>query len=158
MFQLVSMNTLLVAVSYSCVEGFLQVVLLIYALGCSVIYVVTIFVAAFVPAKQLLTFNVMVWASMPAFLICIIINGWRYYQYHSPMDQSLLFTWVLLFVTSALYWVYDELDITTTLYQKRKIWFSQNDVLHVCLIFWVIYIGVIVANRVQDYSAIASVG
>lgn len=158
MFQQVSMNTLLVAIAYSCTEGTVRLVLLLYAIACSALYVATTFVAALVPAKRFLTFNVMVWVSVPAFLICLFLNGCRYYQYHSPMDFSLLLTWVFLFITGALYWIYDELDFTTILWEKRKIWFSQNDMLHVCLILWAIYIGVIVASQVQDYSALSSSG
>jgi len=35
----------------------------------------------------------------------------------------------------------------------RGIWFSENDVLHVLLIFWVTYIATVAANRISlDYS------
>ena len=69
------------------------------------------------------------------------------------MDLALLVTWILLLLTSAAYCLYDNLGITEKLWAKGKgFWFSQNDVLHVCLIFWVLYIGTVVADRVKDYA------
>jgi hypothetical protein len=60
--------------------------------------------------------------------------------------------WLLL--TMVAYWLYDRLDITPKLWAKgRGIWFSQNDVLHIGLILWMIYIATVVANRVNDYTA-----
>ena len=152
MFQHVSMNAMLVAVAYSCTGGSAQMMLLVFALVSTVVYVVCTFIGGIVPIKSLITFDLMVWASMPTLLIFLALNGWRYYTYGDPMDLSLLGTWILLLLSGAVYWLYDELDITRRLWAKGKgIWFSQNDVLHVCLIFWVIYITTVVANRVRDY-------
>ena len=50
------------------------------------------------------------------------------------------------------YWTYSKLGITKKLWAKG-IWFSENDVLHVLLIFWMIYIVTVAANRVKDYAA-----
>ncbi|MDX2481007.1 MAG: hypothetical protein QNK24_11815, partial [Desulfuromusa sp.] len=61
MFQQVSMATMLVAVAYSCTEGLLLKMLLIYALISGVLYVGSTFIGAFFPIKSLLTFNFMVW-------------------------------------------------------------------------------------------------
>lgn len=153
MFQQVSMNAMLVGVAYSCTEGYLQIALFAFALVSSVVYVVSTFVGGIVPVKSLITFSLMVWVSAPILLIFFVVNGWRYHIYSDPMDLSLLFTWILLLLTSAVYWLYDELNITQKIWAKGKgIWFSQNDVLHVCLIFWVIYIATVVANRIKDYT------
>jgi hypothetical protein len=153
MFQQVSMATMLVAVAYSCTEGLLLKILLIYALVSGVLYVGSTLTAAFVPVKSLLTFNFMVRVSSPILLIFLILNSWRYFMFREPMDLALLVTWILLLLTSAAYCLYDNLDITEKLWAKGKgFWFSQNDVLHVCLIFWVLYIGTVVANRVKDYA------
>jgi hypothetical protein len=95
----------------------------------------------------------MVWVSTPILLILFVLNGWRYYIYSNPMDFSLLITWILLLLTSGVYWLYDELDITQKLWARGKgFWFSQNDVLHVCLILWIIYITTVVAHRIKDYT------
>lgn len=153
MFQQVSIDALLVAIAYSCTTGNVQKVLLGYALLSAVGYVILTFIGGILPVKSLITFERMVWVSTPIFLIIVILNGWRYYKLGSPMDLALMGAWVLLFFTMTAYWLYDHLDITPRLWAKGKgIWFSQNDVLHIGLILWMIYIATVVANRVNDYT------
>ena len=153
MFQQVSMDAMLVAVAYSCTGGSLQIILSIYALVNAAVYVILTLIGGIVPVKSLITFNLMVRISTPIFLILCILNGWRYYILRDSMDLALLGTWILLLLAMATYGLYDELDITQKLWARGKgIWFSQNDVLHICLILWVIYIVTVVANRIKDYT------
>ena len=154
MLQQVSMDAMLVAVAYSCTAGLLQQVLLVYALLNALVYVIVTLIGGIAPIKSLITFTMMVRVSTPILLIFFILNGWRYYALRDPMDLALLGTWILLLLISAAYWLYDELDITKKLWAKGDgIWFSQNDVLHIGLIFWMIYIIMVVANRIKDYAA-----
>jgi hypothetical protein len=154
MCQQVSVDALLVAIAYSCTEGRLQVVLLGYALLSGVVYVILTFIGGLVPVKSLITFELMVWVSTPIFMIVLILNGWRYSVFGSQMDLALVGAWVWLLLTMVAYWLYDRLDITPKLWAKgRGIWFSQNDVLHIGLILWMIYIATVVANCVNDYTA-----
>ena len=149
-FQQLSMDALLVAVALSCTEGILQRGLLGYALICGVVYTLLTFIGGFIPVKSLITFELMVWVSAPILLINCILNGWRYFTFANPMDLVLLGTWVLLLLVMAAYWLYDKLGFTQKLWAKG-IWFSQNDVLHIGLILWMIYIATAVANRVVDH-------
>jgi hypothetical protein len=41
------------------------------------------------------------------------------------------------------------LGITQTLW-ARDVWFSENDVLHIGLIVWMVYLARVVAPRVKD--------
>ena len=157
MFQQVSMDALLVAIAYSCTQGTLRMVLLGYALLSAVVYVILTFIGGMIPVKSMITFELMVWVSTPIFLIILVLNGWRYYMLSTPMDLALMGAWILLLSTMAAYWLYDKLDITPKLWAKGKgIWFSQNDVLHIGLILWMIYIATVVAFRVNDYYIQAS--
>jgi hypothetical protein len=152
MFQQVSLDALLVAVALSCTQGTLQRVLLGYALLSALVYVILTFIGGMIPVKSLITFELMVWVSTPIFLIILILNGWRYFIFSTPMDLALVGAWVLLLFTMTAYWLYDTLGITPKLWAKGKgIWFSQNDVLHIGLILWMIYIATVVANLVNDY-------
>ena len=154
MLQQISMDAMLAAVAYSCTDGLLRMVLLVYALVGAVVYVIVTFVGGIAPVKSLITFSMMVRVSTPILLIFFILNGWRYYLFRDPMDLALLGTWTLLLITSAAYCLYDDLDITGKLWAKGNgVWFSQNDVLHIGLIFWMIYIAAVVAHRVNDYAA-----
>jgi len=154
MFQQASLAALLVAVAFSCTQGALQMVLLGYAMVSAGVYIILTFIGGIIPVKSLITFELMVWVSVPTFLIILILNGWRYYLFRTPMDLTLMGAWILLLLTMIAYWLYDKLDITPKLWAKGQgIWFSQNDVLHIGLILWIIYIAMVVAERVQDYAA-----
>ena len=156
MLQQVSMDGLLVAIAFSCTEGMLQTVLMGYALLSAVVYVILTFTGGILPIRSLITFELMVWVSTPLFLIMFILSAWRYYTLGSTMDLAFVGGWVLLLLTMTAYWLYDKLDITPKLWAKGKgIWFSQNDVLHIGLILWMIYIATVVAECVQDYKGAA---
>lgn len=62
------------------------------------------------------------------------LNGGK--QYHLKMIQI----WIILMLVNVLYFVYLLFDITHTLYDRFGIWFSENDVLHIALIAWMILI------------------
>lgn len=145
------MNAMLVALAYSCTTGTFQTVLLGYAVMSSVVYVILVFIGGIVPIKSLITFGFMVWVSTPVFLFFCLLNAWRYYMFSYDMDLVLLGSWILLFCTMMAYWIYNKLGITKKLWAKG-IWFSENDVLHVFLIFWIIYIATFVAEHIKDYT------
>ena len=156
MLQQVSMDALLVAIACSCTEGILQTVLLGCALLSAGVYVILAFIGGIIPIKSLITFELMVWVSTPLFLIMFLLSAWRYCTLDTAMDLAFVGAWVLLLLTMMAYWLYDKLDITPKLWAKGKgIWFSQNDVLHIGLIIWMIYIATVVAKRVQDYQGAA---
>ena len=151
MFQQISVNAMLVAIAYSCTTGTLQIVLLCYALVSSLVFVILICIGGIVPVKRLITFEFMAWVSAPVFFFFCFFNAWRYYMFRDSMDLVLLGSWIMLFGTMMAYWIYSKLGITKKLW-ARGIWFSENDVLHVLLIFWMTYIATVVANRVKDYT------
>lgn len=152
-FQQWSMDALLVAVALSCTDGRLRMVLLGIALVSAVMYTLLAFIGGIKPVKSLITFELMVWVSAPGFLIGAAINGWRYALLKTPMDLALIGAWALLLLTMAAYWLYDRLDITPKLWAK-KIWFSQNDVLHTGLILWMLYLAAVVAKQITDFTVI----
>ena len=151
MFQQVSMNAMLIALAYSCTTGTFQMVLKVYALMSSVLYVILIFIGGLLPVKSLITFKLMVLVSTPVFLFFCFLNAWRYYMFNDSMDLVLMGSWLLLLCIMIAYWLYNKKGITKKLWEKG-IWFSENDVLHVLLIFWMIYIAMVVADRIKDYT------
>lgn len=151
-FQQISIDALLVTMAYSCTMGPLRIVLLGYALVNGLVYIIATFIGGIIPIKSLITFELMVRVSTPIFLINCIINGWRYYQFSTPMDLALIGAWGLMLITMAAYWIYYKLEITARLWTKG-VWFSQNDVLHIGLILWMIYVATVVADQITDLSA-----
>jgi hypothetical protein len=152
-FQQLSVNALLVAVSYSSTTGSLQTMLLSYALINSIAYSIITIIGGLLAIKSLITFELMVWVSTPVFLLLLILTGWRYYLFSTPMDLALLGSWLLLLFTSAAYCLYEHFTITERLWKRGTgIWFSENDVLHIGLILWMMYNATVVASLIQDYT------
>ena len=85
-------------------------------------------------------------ATCTAFLI---INGWRYAGRKDALDLALLGTWIGLALVLGLYFLYAVMGFTQTLW-TRGLWFSDNDVLHIGLIIWIVYIDRVVAHRITD--------
>jgi hypothetical protein len=65
------------------------------------------------------------------------------------MDLALLGTWLWLGVTLGAYFLYLILDVTDGLW-AQGVWFSENDVLRIGLILWMVTIARVVAKRLVD--------
>jgi hypothetical protein len=65
------------------------------------------------------------------------------------MDLALLGAWAWLVFTIGAYFLYLISGLTHRLWAHR-LWFSENDVLHIGLIMWMVYIAVAVAPLVKD--------
>ena len=149
-FQQVSMNAMTVAIAYSCTTGIYREILIWYSAILSVVYTIVTLYGAFKPKKSLITFEFMMLASLPSFILFCVLNTVRYFQYGHTMDLVLMGSWVLIYLS---WWGYDKYykaGITEKLWAKGK-WFSENDVLHVILVIWGFYLF-IMPEYIRDYS------
>jgi hypothetical protein len=144
-----SVNAIVVAQAFSCTVGRGRKLLLVYALGNAVLYLVTLSTGAFVPIKFLISFELMILFTMPTILIFFLLNAWRYHKLKRAMDLALLGTWIGLSLTTAAYYLCVTFGMTEKLW-SWGIWFSDNDVLHIGLILWMSYIGLILVNQIGD--------
>ncbi|RVU86473.1 hypothetical protein EOL70_03230 [Leucothrix sargassi] len=150
-FQQVSINVMLVAVAYSCLGELGQTISIIIASLVSVAYTLMVAYGAFKPMKTLITFEMMVHACTPFIVFFIALNGWRYWQDGQALDLALLGTWFGLILTMWLFEKYMAAGITEKLWKEGK-WFSENDVLHVALIIWVLYLAIVLEPLVVDLN------
>jgi hypothetical protein len=149
MLSVGSVDAMMVAEAYSCTVGKWRKVMSCYALGHATLYILAVLVGALVPIKFLISFELLLIVAAPDILILFVLNAWRYYTLRDPMDLALLGTWLWLGVILAAYFLYLSLDVTHGLW-ARGVWFSENDVLHIGLILWMITIALVVAKRVED--------
>ncbi|MBN1139119.1 MAG: hypothetical protein JXM73_21240 [Anaerolineae bacterium] len=144
-----SVDAMVVAVSYSCTAGKWRKVLQRYALVNAALYMVVVLVGAIVPVKFLVSFELLLLVAAPGILILFALSAWRYRLLRNAMDLALLGTWLWLGLTLGAYFIYLMSGLTHDLW-SRGIWFSENDILHIGLILWMIYIGLVVGKRVAD--------
>jgi hypothetical protein len=152
-----SVNAMMVAQAYSCVSKINRNYLFYYAVANLCIYTCVALIGSIFPVQFLISFELMIAFIVPSILFFFILNLWRYRKdihsadYH--MDRALMVIWISLGLIMASYYLYLILDITNILWEKG-IWFSENDVLHIGLIFWMIYIRYTTVNYVEDFDHI----
>ena len=146
-----SIDAMLISAAYSSCGEKYRKVLRAYAILNIALYSVLVIIGVFALNKFLISFELLLIVTAPNILILFFLNGWRDFKYRESMDFALLITWIWLGVTIGAYFIYLALGFTDDLWE-RGIWFSENDVLHIGLISWMIFIAVNVAKRVTDMS------
>jgi hypothetical protein len=144
-----SINAMTMAVAYSSTTGWLRRVLFIYAPINSGIYLILLMVGVFTPIKFLISFEFMLALGAPSFVAFFVINLIRYQKIKSKSDLVLIGAWLWLALTVAAYFIYFSSNLTTTFWVKG-IWFSENDVLHILLIIWMLYIVLKIGPSATD--------
>jgi hypothetical protein len=144
-----SVDAMLLAGAYSCATGRWRRAMTLYALLNAALYAVVVLVGARVPDRFMISFELLLLVAAPGVLFLTALNAWRYYQLRVPMDLALLGTWLWLGITLGAYFITLVLDVSQELW-AQGIWFSENDVLHIGLIVWMAYLGLVVRKRVVD--------
>jgi hypothetical protein len=150
-----SVNAMFIAGAYSCSAGKWRKVMISYAVINFGVYLLAVVVGIYTLNKFLIAFELLLIFSTPIILLLFILNSWRYFKFRQNMDLVLLITWLWLGFTIAAYFLYWALDITHKLWEQ-SIWFSENDVLHIGLIIWMIYIAFFVVKHIVDVSLTSS--
>jgi hypothetical protein len=151
-FSVWSIDAMMLAVAYSSTTGKLRTTLSVYTILNAVLYFIVVMVGAFIPIKFLISFELLLVVAAPSIIAFFVINGWRYAKHKGSLDLLYLGTWTWLGITIAAYFLYLVSGNTASLW-VRGIWLSENDVLHIGLILWMIYIARILAPSVKDISA-----
>ena len=147
--SIASVNAMVIGVSYASAGKAVKKALMVYATLNTIVYGALCLAGAFIPNKFLVSFELIVLFTTPSYLILFVINAIRYYRYREKMDRSLMITWVSLGVIMAVYYLYMGLGVAKKLWDQG-IWFNENDLLHIGLILWMIYIAFGVAQKVRD--------
>ena len=144
-----SIDAMVVAVAWSSAHGRRRSALVAYAIANACAYLIVVLVGTFLPVKFLISFELLLAVSAPGILALFILNLWRYWNFKKRVDLALLVAWIWLGVTIGAYFLYYSSGLTQKLW-ARGTWFSENDVLHIGLILWMLYLAFILAPRVTD--------
>ena len=150
-FSVWSIDAILAAVAYSSSIGKGRKLLLGYALVNAIVYTVIVLVGTFIPLKFLISFEFMLLLTAPSIFALFVINGKRYFKQKERLDLVLFYTWLGLGITIAAYFLYYLTGLTASLWEKG-FWFSENDVLHIGLILWMLYIRFKLMPHIKDIS------
>ncbi len=144
-----SINAMLIAVAYTCTRGRFQRSVIFYARANLAIFCCVIASGVYLSNRFVMSFEMLVLFSTPVFALFFVINGLGYVANSSAIDKVLLAAWTIMVAANVLYYVYLLLGYTEALWDKGY-WFSANDVLHVLMMGWVLYMGIAVVNAVNN--------
>ena len=154
-FSVASVNAILLAVSYSSAVGKTRKYISSYAAANMGIYILTALIGASVPLKFLISFELMVIFLAPGIVFLFGFNLGRYLKSKNKMDLALVATWLWLGISVGAYYLYLMLGITEKLWE-RGIWFSENDVLHIGLILWMLAIALGFDKKIEDMMQVTA--
>ena len=140
---------LLIGVSYSCFSKKWQKICKVIAVVLTIAYFALILTGATKPDKFLVSFELMVLFTAPVYIVILIINTIQYLRNRDKLTGQLVIAWLLLFATLGAYFLYMAAGITQSLWQD-EIWFSENDVLHIGMLGWILYLYFVLHKTVVD--------
>jgi urea transporter len=144
-----SVDAMLIAEAYSCASGKLRRGLIRYAWVNIGVYLAILLIGSQVPVKFLISFELLILVLAPNVILFLILNGWRYARLRNRMDLVLLGVWGWLILTIGAYFLYYLSGMSQRLW-AQGIWFTENDVLHIGLILWMVYIALVAARWIKD--------
>lgn len=110
-----------------------------YAPANFIAYVIIVVIGTLLPIQFLISFELMILFLAPTILFLLISNVRKYIRLKKPINRSLVIIWTSLILIIGFYFLYYMLDVTNILWEQG-IWFSENDILHIGLILWMIFI------------------
>jgi len=144
-----SVVAMMIAQSYSCITEKWRAPISIYAFLIMVSYIIIVLIGSSIPVKFMISFELMVLFLVPNILFFFFLNSWRYIKYKNRLDLVLLVIWISLGIVVGIYYLYLIAGVTERLWENG-IWFSENDVLHIGLIAWMIYIRITLGRHLKD--------
>lgn len=146
---MVSVDAIVIAQAYGTRTGRGRTLQIRYAATHGALYVLAVFIGSQLPSRLLLSFEGLLLAALPSAVICVQGTLARYSAARAHVDRITLGAWLWLALTVGAYYAYYASGATETLWAHGA-WFSENDVLHIGLIIWMIYLVRMLAPHTED--------
>lgn len=149
--QNVSVGCMVVGVAYASAGPTLRRGLMAYAVVNVALHLVVTGYGLATANASLVSFEMLLLFSLPALLVAFGLNGYRFARTREPVDGALLGAWLGLVAVNGAYYTYLVAGVTEWLWHDgRGVYFSENDVLHVGMMLWLLYVVIVVAPRLAD--------
>lgn len=146
----ISIGVLVYAMSHCAAKGKLRKVMQWIAYISIPLYAVILTVGSIVPIKFMVTYELFTAFYMPHFLVFFVLSIIEYKKKKDIMNKRFIITWILFLIVNVSYYVYYWMGLSEMLVDSTGIWFNQNDVLHVMLLLWFIYIWFAMPKVMKD--------
>ena len=149
--QTISVSFMLSAVALACLKGILRKGMIVYSVINIFAYIFVTILGITEPNRFYLTFEVLMLFALPGILFVLLISMISFIKSRNALDGSLFLAAILLILVNVAYFSYYAAGITQSLYREGQgFYFSENDILHVGMILWLIYIVVYVGKHLKD--------
>lgn len=153
--QALSVSAMLVAVAYACTSGGTRRAFCIYAAANVIVYLAVTAVGVLTPNATLLSFTVLMLFALPGLLLVTILSARHFRREHDAMSRAILLAAILQIVVQAAYFGYWAAGLTAALWDNGDgFYFSENDVLHVGMILWLLYVWRALGPRLRDEGSV----
>ncbi len=142
-----SVSAMLIAVAYACALGRARRGVSVYAVLNAAAYCLVALVGVLTASTVLLSFEVLMLFALPGIILVIVLSA----RSHEPASRSIMWAAILLLAVNAAYFAYYAAGVTESLWDEgRGFYFSANDVLHVGMIGWLVFVAVTLGPRLRD--------
>ncbi|MCX5740646.1 MAG: hypothetical protein NTZ61_19525 [Proteobacteria bacterium] len=149
--QAASVSAMLIAVAYACTTGRVRRGLIRYSIANVVAYFVVTSIGVLRAERFLLSFDMLMLFALPGLIAVLAISGLRYRRLRDGMALALLGAGVWLVVTFVAYYSYYAAGLTQAFWRGGQgFYFSENDVLHIGMALWIVYVALFLARRLRD--------
>jgi hypothetical protein len=149
LLYVLSVKLLVIAVSYCCASDRVRKILTRYALITGSVYLIIMIIGVLMPNQFLISFELMVLFLVPSYFLMFLLNLWNYKNTKKLVDIRLITAWIGMLLLTISYFAFFLSGISKVLWQSG-IWFNANDVLHLLLIGWALYIHLKVEPLILD--------
>jgi hypothetical protein len=145
----ISVKLLVIAVSHCCGKDRIRKIFLGYTVAMGILYSAILMAGVWLPFQFLISFELMVLFLVPSYLLMFLLNFWNYKKSNRIIDIRFMKAWVGMLMITIAYFAFYLSGASGWLWQQG-IWFNANDVLHLLLIAWVLYIRLKIQYLIVD--------
>ncbi len=146
-----SVSAMLIAVAFACALGRGRRAVIVYAVLNAMVYCVVLFLGVMQPNKFLLSFELLMLFAVPGIIVVIVMALRRYRTTRDRAPRAILIAAIALILVNVAYFGYYALGVTESLWDGGAgFYFSANDVLHVGMIAWLIYVATALGSTLAD--------
>jgi len=146
----ISIGVMVFAMSHCIAKGKTRKIMKWVAYISVPLYAIILTNGSVAPIKFMVTYELFSIFFMPHFLVFFILSIKEYKSKRDMMNKRFIITWIMFLIVNVSYYVYYWLGLSEMLYSSTGIWFNQNDVLHVLLLLWFVYIWFAMPNTIKD--------
>jgi len=126
-----------------------------YAVLTTIIYNINVLAGTILAHRFLVSFEMMLLFCFFGGCSIFIITARQYYRNRDTLTKHYLGIWIDLVVVIMVYYLYYMGGFAVELW-SHGIWFSENDVLHVLMMAWVLGIYFVLRNDLKDLQTSTS--